>query len=440
VNDGTDTSDAPRDGALADQGVAPVPDVAPPMTRRERDEARASVRAEDPTPTSSPIAPPLPPAPSRAARGVGFARALWRIAAADASAGNAVRLLRNGDETFGAMLEAIDAARENVAFEGYIFRDDDVGRRFADALGRAAERGVTVRLLVDWVGRMGTKRAFWKALRERGVDVRIFNVPGFRRWLGLVPRDHRKLLVVDGACGVTGGIGIGNEWRTGILKRRRSPWRDTGVRVDGPAVKDMVAAFEYMWHRADRSSVERRSRVRLMTRKAHIARGGDAEPPEQGATVGVVEGEPGRLRVARALQLQAAHARRSIWIASAYFVPSLAEVEALNGAARDGVDVRVLVPSRYDHFWIRLLTRHFYRRLLANGVRVFEWRGEMMHAKTTVVDGRWTRVGSTDFNPLGVAINFELDVVIEDDEVGAAAERMFLEDLAQSREVTMADV
>jgi cardiolipin synthase A/B len=286
---------------------------------------------------------------------------------------------------------------------------------------------------------MGTKRAFWNALRARGVDVRIFNAPGFHRWLGLVPRDHRKLLVVDSRCGVTGGIGIGNEWRTGILKRRRSPWRDTGVRVDGPAVHDMIGAFEYMWRRA--AGEERRARrSRRLTRKAHVARGGDDDPPPRGTTVGVVEGEPGRLRVARALQLQAAHARRSIWIASAYFVPSLAEVEALNGAARDGVDVRVLVPSRYDHFWIRLLTRHFYRRLLANGVRIFEWRGEMMHAKTTVVDGRWTRVGSTDFNPLGVAINFELDVVIEDDTVGAEAEKMFLADLEQSREVTMADV
>ena len=423
----------PADVAADVAAAAPVPDVAPPQPRAE-----PSVRAEDPTPAPARRLTPAD-APRRPVRGVGFARALWRIAAADASTGNDVRLLRNGDETFAAMLDAIDSARASVAYEGYIFRSDEVGQRFADALGRAAERGVAVRLLVDWIGRMGTKRAFWNGLRARGVDVRIFNVPGFRRWFGLVPRDHRKLLVVDDSLGVTGGIGIGNEWRTGILKRRRSPWRDTGVRVAGPAVHDMVGAFEYMWHRA--VGVERRGRGRqLLTRKAHVARGGDNEPPPEGATVGVVEGEPGRLRVARALQLQAAHARRSIWIASAYFVPSLAEVEALNGAARDGVDVRLLVPSRYDHFWIRLLTRHFYRRLHANGVRNFEWRGEMMHAKTTVVDGRWTRVGSTDFNPLGVAINFELDVVIEDDAVGATAERMFLEDLKQSREVTMADV
>jgi cardiolipin synthase A/B len=156
------------------------------------------------------------------------------------------------------------------------------------------------------------------------------------------------------------------------------------------------------------------------------------DPP---SLVGIVEGEPGRFRVARALQIQAVSAERTIWIASAYFTPSYSETEALNGAARDGVDVRVLVPSRYDHPWIRLLTTRFYRRLLRNGVRIWEWRGEMMHAKTSVIDGRWTRVGSTDFNPLGIAINYELDAVIEDRAIGRQAEDMFLEDLELSKEI-----
>ena len=366
------------------------------------------------------------PAPS-------FARALWRIAAADVSSGNRVRLLRDGAETFDAMIALIDGARERLMLEGYIFRDDDVGQRFARALGAAAERGVAVRVLVDWVGRMGTSRRFFQGMRDRGVDVCIFNPPGFRRWLGLVPRDHRKLLVVDGAVGVTGGIGIGNEWRTGVLKRRGAPWRDTAVRIEGPAVHAMTESFELMWQRT--TSTERRGRQRLLARRARDAELGAAA--DEGALVGIVEGEPGRRRVARSLQIQAVSAQRSIWIASAYFVPSGAEVEALEGAARDGVDVRVLVPHRYDHPWIRLLTRRYYRRLLSNGVRLWEWSGEMMHAKTSVVDGRWVRVGSTDFNPLGVAINFELDAVIEDATLGAEAEAMFLRDLESSEEVRL---
>src|SRR4030095_11452036 len=143
-----------------------------------------------------------------------------------------------------------------------------------------------------------------------------------------------------------------------------------------------------------------------------------APPPADPAPVGVVEGEPFRMRIARALQIQAISAERSIWIANAYFVPSWSEIEALMGAARDGVDVRILVPQRNDHPWVTLLTRRYYRRLLTNGVRIWEYKGAMMHAKTSVVDGRWVRVGSTDFNILGVAINYELDALVEDPEVG----------------------
>jgi cardiolipin synthase len=206
------------------------------------------------------------------------------------------------------------------------------------------------------------------------------------------------------------------------------------VLVEGNAAGDMTQAFERMWARA--VGTERRGSHRHLTRPARSAHlDPSVDPP---ALVGIIEGEPGRFRVSRALQIQAVSAERSIWIASAYFTPSPSEVEALNGAARDGVDVRILVPSRYDHPWIRMATRRFYRRLLQNGVRIWEWRGEMMHAKTSVVDRRWTRVGSTDYNPLGIAINFELDAVIEDRILGAQAESMFLEDLEQSKEITMA--
>ena len=169
------------------------------------------------------------------------------------------------------------------------------------------------------------------------------------------------------------------------------------VLIEGDAANDMIQAFDRMWRRAaGRSDAVRTGICTRRARSTHLDP--SVHPP---ALVGIIEGEPGRFRISRALQIQAVSAERSIWIASAYFMPSASEVEALTGAARDGVDVRVLVPSRYDHPWIRLATRHFYRRLLRNGVRIWEWRGEMMHAKTSVVDGRWTRIGSTDYNPLG---------------------------------------
>ncbi len=389
-------------------------------------------RAVSSQPKPRPVAAALttPPAVSR---GPSFARGLWRIAAADVSSGNRVRLLHDGPETFDEMLELIHGAKSSVALESYIFRSDEVGHRFADALTDASRRGVQVRVLTDWIGTRGTSRRFINGIRKHGVEYHTFNPPGPRAWLGLLPRDHRKLLVVDGAIGVTGGVGIGCEWLQGVAKQRRARWRDAAVRIAGPAAGAMLQAFENMWRRVLRN--ERRGSHRLLKKRptgAHL----DPSTHEP-SLVGIIEGEPLRLRVARALQMQAIAAERSIWIASAYFTPSWTEVEALTGAARDGVDVRVLVPSRNDHPWVTMLTRRYYRRLLTNGVRVWEWKGEMMHAKTSVVDGRWVRVGSTDFNMLGVAFNYELDALVEDRDVGREAEERFAADLEDSREVTM---
>jgi cardiolipin synthase len=367
------------------------------------------------------------------ASGPSFARGLWRIAAADVSSGNKVSLLRDGPATFEAMIELIDHAQSAVDLESYIFRSDEVGRRMAETLAHAVTRGVTVRLLLDWIGIRGTTRSFLAQLKHDGVAVAVFSPPGIHAFFGLVPRDHRKLLVVDGRIGITGGVGVGREWTTGVQKLHRSRWRDTAVKIEGPAAHDMVQAFDHMWQRT--KGHERRGSHRFLRRRA---RGAHLDPAtDTPALVGIVEGEPLRLRVSRALQIQAISARRSIWIATAYFTPSPSEVEALTGAARDGVDVRILVPSRNDHPWVSLLARRYYRRLLTNGVRIWEWQGEMMHAKTSVIDGRWVRVGSTDFNPLGVAINYELDAVIEDRVLGEEAERMFLADLDVSREITM---
>ena len=330
------------------------------------------------------------------------------------------------------MCTDIESARETVVLETYILRSDDIGRRIGDALIAAARRGVSVRVLSDWIGMRGIQWSFIAQLKAAGIQHRVFNPPGLRAWFGLIPRDHRKLLVVDSSVGITGGVGIGNEW-LGKTTRRRGHWRDTAVRIQGPAAGDMQQAFDTMWERAHKR--ERRGSHRL-TRRA--ARGAHLDPATAApALVGIVEGEPLRMRIARALQMQAISAERSIWIANAYFVPSPSEVEALLGAARDGVDVRILVPARNDHWWVSFLTRRYYRRLLTNGVRIWEWKGTMMHAKTSVVDGRWVRVGSTDFNPLGVAINYELDAVIEDAALGAQAEAMFLADLEASREITM---
>ncbi len=380
-------------------------------------------------------AAPAPPAPPALPPGGGpsFSRALWRMTSADVSEGNHITLFSDGVATFDAMIELIESAKKTVALESYILKSDAVGARFADALTRAAKRGVHTQLLADWFGMRGIKSSYLRDLRRDGVDVRVFSPPGLRAWFGGFPRDHRKLLVADSEAGITGGIGIGDEWQGGILRKRRLAWRDTCVRIAGPAAKDLADAFGRMWLRAAGQRPPRSERK--LTR---ASRGADIDPAVCApSVVGIVEGNPGRLRVGRALHLQAAAAQRSIWVASAYFVPSFAEVESLNGAARDGVDVRLLVPAKYDHPWVHWLTMRSYNSLLRNGARIWEWRGEMMHAKTAVVDGRWTRVGSTDFNPLGIAINYELDAIIEDPTIGAEAEAMFENDLKRSKEIRL---
>ena len=169
----------------------------------------SSSRSRLRTARKAPASLPPPPAPPTLPQGspTSFARALWRVASADVSAGNAVTLFDDGAKTFDAMVAMIEEARHSVLLESYILRADTVGQRFAAALGAAAHRGVHVRLLSDWIGRRGTPESFLDGMRTAGVDVRVFSPPGWRRWLGLVPRDHRKLLVTDGATGLTGGIG-----------------------------------------------------------------------------------------------------------------------------------------------------------------------------------------------------------------------------------------
>jgi len=204
-----------------------------------------------------------------AATGPAFARGLWRIAAADVSSGNRVGLLRDGPATFDAMCAAIEAAQATVVLEAYILRSDEAGHRIGDALIAAALLGVQVRVLSDWIGMRGMQSSFIASLKEAGIQHRVFNPPGLRRWFGLIPRDHRKLLVCDSTVGITGGVGIGNEWLMGKTKRRRSQWRDTAVRIEGPAAGDMQQAFDTMWERAHKR--ERRGMHRLTRRAARGA-------------------------------------------------------------------------------------------------------------------------------------------------------------------------
>jgi cardiolipin synthase len=351
-----------------------------------------------------------------------LARAVDRAAGARAIPGNAVRTLTDGPEIFAALEQVLAGAERWIHFENYIIHDDATGRRFAALLRAAAARGVEVRVLYDALGCRGTRRAFWRRLRQSGVAVRPFGPLNPFRPLRSLRRNHGKYVAADGQLAVTGGFCIGDEW-AGDATRAVPPWRDTGVEVAGPAVPVLELAFLRTWLGAGGAP----------PRDALPA----AAPESGNAVVRPVEGLPGRWRLARAAQLLIAGAAGRVWITDAYLVAPSVVFSALVSAARDGVDVRLLLPGHTDLPAIRALTRVGYRELLEAGARIWEWRGPMMHAKTMVVDDHWLKVGSSNLNPSSLALNYELDLLLEDRGATAAAAGQFLRDLGNAAEIIL---
>jgi cardiolipin synthase len=352
-------------------------------------------------------------------------QAFSRAAGAPLIPGNRVRLLKDAKENYPAWLEAMGSAGRSIHFESYIIRDDHVGEQFAKVLAAKAEEGIRVRLIYDWVGGFRkTSRRFWDRLRKAGVEVRCVNPPRFDSPLGWLSRDHRKMIAVDGRIGFVSGLCIGRMW-VGDPERSIEPWRDTGVEVQGPAVAEIEQAFADVWRATGDPLPEDE-----VPEKQDVAQEGDV-------ALRVVASVPNTAGLYRLDQLIAAVARRSLWLTDAYFVGVTPYVQALRAAAMDGVDVRLLVPGASDIPILRTISRTGYQPLLESGVRVFEWNGPMLHAKTAVADSRWARVGSTNLNLSSWVGNYELDVAVEDEAFARAMERMYEQDLRHSTEIVL---
>jgi cardiolipin synthase len=349
-------------------------------------------------------------------------QAFARTAGAPLVEGNAVRLLKDGCENYPCWLDAIKNAQHWIHFETYILHDDKIGGVFADALVEAAQRGVKVRLLIDWLGNMmKTSPKFWRRLRQAGVEARSFGYPTIDSPLGWISRDHRKSLIIDGRIAFVSGLCVGDDWTDDGHEAQR----DTGVMIQGPAVADVEAAFAEAWATTG-------SKVPLEELPAQnlIAPAGDV-------ALRVIATMPSTWGVFKLDQLVASIARETLWVTDAYFVGVAAYVNALIAAARDGVDVRLLVPGTVDVFGVGAMSRAGYRALLEGGVRIFEWNGVMLHAKTAVADGKWARVGSTNANINSWWGNWELDVAIENEDFGRQMMAMYENDLANSTEVVL---
>jgi cardiolipin synthase len=349
---------------------------------------------------------------------------LGRVSDAPLRDGNSIQLLKNGPDTYDDWLAAIGRAERWIHLDNYIFANDEIGTRFAEALSAKASEGVRVRVLHDWFGCMDVPRSFWRSMREAGVQIKAVNPPASGQPLGVIRRDHRKLLVVDGEYASTGGVCIADGWmvrseETGL------PYRDTAVSARGPVVADVNRAFTSLWgemvgelpeeERPDPKDIE-----------------AAGETPAR-----LVVQEPRRMRTLRMLELLTAGVQERLWVTDPYFLSLPILTQSLMATARDGVDVRILTPATNDIAWIGRASRTGYRQFLESGVRIFEYGGPMIHAKTLVADGWLSKVGSTNLNFSSLAANWEIDLVVEDTDFASQMEELFENDISNSREVRL---
>ncbi len=358
----------------------------------------------------------------------GFFRAFIGAVGHHVSEGNHAVVYQNGNAIFPPMLEAIRDARSTIHLATYIYWDGDVPHQFTEALAAAAHRGVVVRVVLDSEGADFMPKRMVERMTDAGCTVAWFRRAQWFDWTKYNRRSHRRLLVVDGAVGFTGGVGIAQEWSGNGDSPKH--WRDTHVRVTGPVVATLQAGFADNWNQC--------------TRELLLAgRDYPSLPPTGNLPVIPILSTPanGASAAQRAYAALIATASSTLHITNAYFVPTPAFIKALCAARARGVDVQVIVPGPYhDQKIVRRASRHSWKALLAAGVAVFEFQPSMIHCKTMIVDSVMQLVGSINFDPRSFALNSEFGVVLVDATIAADAERVFAADRDRSRQVTHADI
>jgi cardiolipin synthase A/B len=355
-----------------------------------------------------------------------FLRAAEALTQAPISRGNDAEVLVNGDRIFPVFLETIGAATQSVNPLTYVYWKGEIGERVADAVCERARAGVVCRVLLDAVGAMKMDTALITRMEEAGVVVRRFRPPKPYAVRRLNNRTHRKILVADGTVGLTGGVGIADEW-TGDAQDP-DHWRDTHLRVRGPAVRGLQGAFAENWLEATGQVLTGHGDLPELP---PVADAGGAPMQVIRSRAGV-----GDTNVETLYYLTIAAASESIDLTSAYFAPRPAFIRALVDAARRGVRVRVLVPGRHiDKGTVRRTGRSIYGDLLRAGVRVFEYMPTMLHAKCLVVDGVWSAVGSANFDNRSFQLNDEAVICVQSRDLAARLTEVFEADLRVSRSI-----
>ena len=364
------------------------------------------------------------------------AKVMQEVSGSSLVADNQVTLLIDGEATYAAMFEAIRKATNHINFESYIFEDDEVGRRFSDLLIRKCAAGVQVNLIYDSVGCLNTPAAFFQRLRDGGVLLLEFNplnplkVAAGKTW-HLDHRDHRKILVVDGTIAFTGGLNIstvysGSSHLRSHREMKHETWRDTHVRIEGPAAAEFQKLFLDTWERQKGTTLP-------------VGNYFPGLKPAGKMLVRVIGNLPGEMnRLTFMMYLSAiTHAENSIHLTTSYFVPDRQMLQALAKAAARGVDVRLLLPGYSDSSLAGYASRSCYRRLLEAGVQLYERRGGMLHAKTAVIDSVWATVGSTNLDPQSLLKNDEANAVILGRDFADLMEQMFERDLKEADQIRL---
>ena len=354
-----------------------------------------------------------------------FFRTLEAYASAPIVAGNNVEILLNGEQTFPAQLELIRSATRTITYAQYFYADGPVSKDIAYALAERCRAGVGVNVLLDAFGAMRIPGDYVDHMRDSGCHVAWFR-PLHRLWPGgkFANRNHRRSLVVDGRVAITGGSGVSRKWIGN--GRVADHWRDTDVRIDGPAVAYIQGSFAETWLEAT----------------GMVLGGEEYFPttltPRGQAHVQVVRSSPatGDFAIYTAFLLAIASARKSILVTNPYFVLDEKMTEAILDAHKSGAKVTVLVPGKIDHNLVRTASRAEFGRLLKAGIEIYEYRAALLHSKTMVIDGVWATIGSTNLDNASFALNDELNVIIYNRDVAQRLEQIFVEDLKHAKQVT----
>ena len=356
-----------------------------------------------------------------------FARTVGNLLGPSLIAGNHVTTLRNGKEIFPAMLEAMRAAQKSITFETYVYWKGTIGKEFADVLAERARKGVKVHVLIDWFGGGKIDKDYLKEMRDSGAEVKeyhAFHIYDIDTWHNLDHRTHRKILVVDGLIGFTGGVGIADEWRGNADGPEH--WRDNHYRVEGPVVCQLQAAFMDNW----------------MQTTGHVLQGDIYFPPtaERGKMWGQVfqsSATGGSENMELLFLLSIAGAGENIRMENAYFVPDSLTRKRIIEARKRGVKVQIIVPGKHiDEQVVRNASRAHWGEMLKEGVEIYEFQPTMIHAKLLIVDDYWVSLGSSNLDNRSFRINDEANLNVMDHDFAAEQIGVFDQDLKRCKRIT----